>query len=206
MGVRVAIERGSGATMRSPVNWSLLGLVIQRPSYGYELVQRFERTYGDSLELSSPSQVYTALDSLERRGWIEEMAPEESGAVVRQPKPHYRATPDGMRSYRQWLIAQAHDERRRSRIFARQLAMLPAEDALMVIDRYEHACLDEASRTSVGSGGDLAGDRSVSLLARLELEDDRLSLEGRLAWIQYARLQFAGQALTASAKGKEDDE
>ena len=50
--------------MRSPINWALLGLVIQRPSYGYELVQRFERTYEDALELSSPSQVYTALDAL----------------------------------------------------------------------------------------------------------------------------------------------
>lgn len=206
MGVRVAIERGSGATMRSPVNWSLLGLVIQRPSYGYELVQRFERTYGDSLELSSPSQVYTALDSLERRGWIEEMAIEDAGAVVRQPKPHYRATADGMRSYQEWLIDRAHDERRRSRVFARQLAMLPAEDALTVIDRYERACLDEASRTSVGSGSQLAADRSASLLARLELEDDRLSLESRLAWIQYARLQFTGQALPASSKDEEDDE
>jgi hypothetical protein len=34
----------STATMRSPINWGLLGLLIQRPSYGYELVQRFERT------------------------------------------------------------------------------------------------------------------------------------------------------------------
>lgn len=40
--------------MRSPLNWALLGLVIQRPSYGYELVQRFERIYEDALEPPAP--------------------------------------------------------------------------------------------------------------------------------------------------------
>jgi DNA-binding PadR family transcriptional regulator len=29
--------------MRSLVNWALLGLVIERPSYAYELARRFER-------------------------------------------------------------------------------------------------------------------------------------------------------------------
>lgn len=208
MGVRVGVERGSGAVaMRSPVNWSLLGLVIQRPSYGYELVQRFERTYGDSLELSSPSQIYTALDALERKGWIEEMAPEPS-TVVRQPKPHYRVTAEGLRCYREWLIAQAHEERRRSRVFARQLAMLPPADALAVIERYEHACLADASGTTpVGGPGD---DGAAGLLTRLELEDDRLALEARLAWIHYARLQFAGvdrgveRNASVSAEGTQD--
>jgi DNA-binding PadR family transcriptional regulator len=194
MGLRLATEKG-GAAMRSPVNWSLLGLVIQRPSYGYELVQRFERTYGDSLELSSPSQIYTALDSLARRGWVEEIAAEEAGGVVRQPKPHYRATEDGRRRYQEWLIAQAHEERRRSRVFARQLAMLPAADALTVIDRYEHACLAEASNTGVHAGEEQAHDGSAGLLERLELEDERLTLEAKLAWVQYARLQFTGQSV-----------
>ena len=50
--------------MRSPVNWAVLGLTIERPSYGYEILQRFERNYGELLKLSSPSQIYKALDSL----------------------------------------------------------------------------------------------------------------------------------------------
>ena len=73
--------------MRSPLNWALLGLVIQRPSYGYELVQRFERTYEDALELSSPSQVYTALDALRRRSLIEELPAEEVPAWCASPSP-----------------------------------------------------------------------------------------------------------------------
>ena len=98
-GVGAANEK-SGAALRSPVSWALLGLVIQRPSYGYELVQRFERTYGHALELSSPSQIYTALDALERRGLIEKLPPGEAPEVVRQPKPHYRATARGVEQLR----------------------------------------------------------------------------------------------------------
>ena len=42
-------------SMQSPVNWALLGLVIERPSYAYELAQRFERTYdGRRSSLSQP--------------------------------------------------------------------------------------------------------------------------------------------------------
>ena len=128
--------------MRSPVSWALLGLVIQRPSYGYELVQRFERTYGDALELSSASQIYTALDALERRGLIEEMTGDEDDGS-RQPKPHYRATAEGVHDYREWLVGQVDEERRRSRLFARQLAMLACRRRARVIERYEQACLRE---------------------------------------------------------------
>ncbi len=49
--------------MRSPINWGVLGLLIERPGYGYDLFHRFERTYGELLELSSPSQIYKALNA-----------------------------------------------------------------------------------------------------------------------------------------------
>lgn len=185
----VALSRNNHLAMRSQVNWALLGLVIQRPSYGYELVQRFERIYDDALELSSVSQIYTALDTLERRGLIEEIAPGgELGLPTRQPKPHYRATEEGVRSYQQWLMAHVQDERRRSRLFARQLAMLGAADALAVLDHYERACLAEACATPVAA--DRSSDEAISLVARLEAEDARRVLDARLPWITYARTQF----------------
>lgn len=195
--------------MRSPVNWALLGLVIQRPSYGYELVQRFERTFGDALELSSPSQIYTALDTLARRSLIEMMPPEEAEAPhERQPKPHYRATAEGARGYEQWLICQLRQERRRSRMFAQQLAMLAPQAALRVLDRCEQAFLKEASATLPTGAGHrahttraaLAADRGEGnsehsdlpggLTARLLAEEERLAIGARLGWIDYARREL----------------
>jgi DNA-binding PadR family transcriptional regulator len=151
-------------------------------------VQRFERTFGEALELSSPSQIYTALDTLVRRLLIEIMPAEElDGAPGRQPKPHYRATAEGARDYEQWLISQLREERRRSRMFAQQLAMLAPRAALWVLDRCEQACLKEASRTTPTSA---TLDGSYGLTARLITEEDRLAVGTRLTWIEYARREL----------------
>lgn len=194
MGVGVAGE-GSATALRSPVSWALLGLVIERPSYGYELVQRFERTFGDALELSSPSQIYTALDTLARKAMIEELpADGATSGVVRQPKPHYRATAEGTRRYQEWLIAQVGEDRRRSRLFARQLAVLAPDAALTVIERYEEACLKAGCRTPVASPRDPSLDGSAGLAARLVGEEERLAVGARLAWIEFARREFGALA------------
>lgn len=182
------MEKGATA-MRSPLNWALLGLVIQRASYGYELVQRFERAYADTLELSSPSQIYTALDMLERKALVEELPAEEAEpGVVRQPKPHYRATAEGVRRYEEWLIAQAQEERRRSRMFTRQLVALAPPVALSLIQRYEQACLREASRTPTERDAPVTDMRGLA--NKLVYEDQRLAMGARLEWIEYARREL----------------
>ncbi len=192
-------KRGAAA-MRSPISWALLGLVIERPSYGYELLQRFERTYGDALELSSPSQIYVALNTLARNSLIEDLpANRAASIVVRQPKPHYRATAAGLDSYQEWLIAQMRGERRRSRLFARQLAGLEPRAALAVIERYEQACLREASRTPLAAEEEPAVAYG-GLAARLVCEEERLAAGARLSWIEYARRELATLAEGRAAR------
>lgn len=193
MGGREAIEKSASA-MRSPVNWALLGLVIQRPSYGYELVQRFERTFAHALELSSPSQIYTALDTLARRGLIEEVAGPPERDVVRQPKPHYRATEPGVAGYSDWLFSQLDDERRRYRLLAQQLVLLDAGTALGVIERCEQACLKEAGSISAAAARHEGAEEPSALVERLIGEEDRLRVGARLAWIQYARRELSALA------------
>lgn len=194
MGVGTAAEKGAHPAMRSPVNWALLGLVIQRPSYGYELVQRFERTFDGALELSSPSQIYTALDTLARRSLIETMPIEELGDTGgRQPKPHYRATAQGARDYEQWLLCQMRQERRRSRMLAQQLAMLAPSAALRVLERCEQAFLREASAAAPGGRRGRAPDEPDErggLTTRLIAEEERLAIGARLGWIEYARREL----------------
>jgi DNA-binding PadR family transcriptional regulator len=218
MGGVGAVNEKSGAALRSPVSWALLGLVIQRPSYGYELVQRFERTYGHVLELSSPSQIYTALDALERRELIEKLPPGEAPEISRQPKPHYRPTPLGVESHADWLIEQAHDERRRLHLFALQLAVLGPQGALAILERYEQACLQDASETALEPGGKPHGPQTGvlssgaipragnegqvgELAARLSREEQRLSVQARLAWIGYARRELSGLPRAGASQG-----
>jgi DNA-binding PadR family transcriptional regulator len=179
--------------MQSAVHWALLGLVIERPSYGYELAQRFEQAYAGMLQLSGVSYVYTALDSLQCRCLIEEIPGTRTG---RQPKPRYRATAEGVRSYQERLILQMREDLRRSRLFARQLAVLAQEPemALDVIERYGQECLAEASGMPLpASGGDCV-DAAAGLAARLVSEERRLAIESRLPWIDYARSEFKALA------------
>lgn len=175
-------------SMQSPVNWALLGLVIERPSYAYKLAQRFDATYEGALALSSTSHVYTALRSLLERGLIEEVPGSGTG---RQPKPCYRATGAGLAHYKEWLIGQLSEERRRQRLFTIELAALMSEPQLAraVIDGYEQECLREAGESKPGPH-DAPKDASSPLAERLASEEKRLALGARLTWVQYVRREL----------------
>jgi DNA-binding PadR family transcriptional regulator len=179
--------------MQSAVHWALLGLVIERPSYGYELAHRFEHAYAGMLRLSGVSYVYTALDTLQRRGMIEETPGTRSG---RQPRPRYRATPEGVDGYKEHLIAQIGEDFRRSRLFARQLAAFAhdPELALEIIERYGQACLQQAGDAPLPAVTDAGLDPVSGLASRLVCEDGRLTMEAKLPWVEYARSQFKALA------------
>jgi DNA-binding PadR family transcriptional regulator len=180
--------------MRSPVNWAVLGLMIERPSYGYEILQRFERNYGELLKLSSPSQIYTALDSLMDREMIEATSEPSPGVASRQPRLHYRATEEGVRCYQEHLEGQAEEDRRRSSLFARELAALAPEAALAVLDRYEQMCLAQATKGRPQDAEPAVPDASTTLADRLAAEEKRLAMEAKLPWIEYARGELRAMA------------
>jgi DNA-binding PadR family transcriptional regulator len=179
--------------MQSPVIWALLGLVIERPSYAYELAQRFDRTFEGALALSSTSRVYTALGTLQKRGLVEEVSGTRTG---RQPKPRYRATAQGAAGYRDWLVGQFADNRRRQRLFVLQLTALArdAETALELVARFERACVKEASRTPVSSRNGCSPDPATDLVTRLLSEENRLVVAATLAWVQYVRRELVALA------------
>lgn len=190
------ITHRAQAAMHSPVHWALLGLLIEAPSHGYELAQRFEQAYEGMLQLSGTSYVYRALDALERQSMIAEVPGVLSG---RQPRPRYRATELGLRAYQDRLVAQWREESRRSRLLARQLAGLARRPdmALEVIEHCEHVCLEESVSTPVVARS--GGDDVSGLAARLISEESRLATQAKLPWISYARQQF--RALSGGSRG-----
>jgi len=181
--------------MHSSINWALLGLIIERPSYAYELAQRFERTYEGVLSLSSVSHVYTALTTLRSRALVEEVPGTRKG---RQPKPSYRATEKGLGEYRDWLLSQLGEDRRRQRLFVLQLAALARnpEAALGIVGDYERACLEEATKTPITRESAAAVDAGGALAERLLAEEHRLSVGAKLAWVQYAQRQLKALSRT----------
>jgi DNA-binding PadR family transcriptional regulator len=187
------LKRERAVPMRSPVNWTVLGLVIERQSYGWELWKRFERLYGDVLAVGSESNIYAALNKLRENGFIEEV--EGSRSVVpgatRQPKPHYRATAEGFEAYEAWVIAQAREHSRRSLQFARQLGAFAQQPqtALAILGRYEQACLDDRE-ARIPTISEFPARVVPGLADRLASSYGRSIKTATLGWIAYARQEF----------------
>jgi DNA-binding PadR family transcriptional regulator len=199
-------ERDVQATaMHSSVNWALLGLVIERPSYAYELAQRFERVYAGVLSLSSVSHAYTALAALKSRSLIQELPGTGAGrqSKARAPGTRYRATPSGIEGYLQWLVAQVGEDRRHQQLLVVQLAALrrSPQTVLAVIDAYERACLSQANRLPIARERGASSDGTSELLARLIAEDNRLAVGAKLAWIEYARRELKALIGASSERG-----
>jgi DNA-binding PadR family transcriptional regulator len=191
MGEQVKREQ----SIRSSINWTVLGLVIQRPSYGWELWTRFERLYGDVLPVGGESNIYRALEALHGKRLIEELKEPRTAGTSRQPKPHYRATAEGMERYAEWVMAQVREHNRRALLFARQLGALAEEPetALAILDRYEQAWLDDKD-AKIPTASEFP-TRSVPELAdRLGSSNGRDVKAATLGWIEYARREFASLA------------
>lgn len=187
-----AARKAAVRPMKSPVHWALLGLVIDRSSYGLELAKRFERVYGEVLPVSGDSHVYYALDTLHARGMIEMVPGTEIG---RQPKPHYQATELGVRSYEDWLVAQIDAERQRQELWVRQLAVFvhDPDAALNVIDRFQSTYLKGAGQTRRAQEATTADSRT-GLIDGLVSEHRRLAVGSTLSWLRYAHDSFEALA------------
>jgi DNA-binding PadR family transcriptional regulator len=96
------------------IRFGVLGLLIERSGYGYELAQRLTALVGPTWQLHR-SAVYTALDQLEDLGLIETVTPITSSATAgpapwRRPgvrrgsdRVVYRATEQGVVEFEKWL-------------------------------------------------------------------------------------------------------
>jgi DNA-binding PadR family transcriptional regulator len=175
--------------MHSQVNWSLLGLVIKRPSYAYELAQRFERTYEGVLSLSSVSHIYAAITALQDRSLIERIPGTGTEA---QRKPIYKATEHGVEEYRRWLLGTLEEDRRRQQLFVLQLAALMGhpDAALGILRDYEQECEERKTKTHTREKTNETVEANGGLVARLLAEEQRLVLDAKLTWAQYAQQEL----------------
>jgi len=180
------VTRKTPAPMTSPVNWALLGLIIERESYAFELAQRFQAIYTDVISLSSTSHVYTALGALESRALVEQIA---SGRTGRQPKPNYRATALGVESYGEWLVGYVHEDRRRQAMFVLGLASLAGNTDWVaeILDRYERALIEHDGAGAVLALDGLPDGPGAALITRILPAENELSLAARQAWVRHAR-------------------
>jgi DNA-binding PadR family transcriptional regulator len=172
--------------MKSPVNWALLGLIIERESYAYDLARRFQSMYGHVMALSSTSHIYTALSALQDRSLVEQIP---GVRPLRQPKPSYRATTHGIQSYGEWLVGYVREDRRRQVLFVLGLSALAGNAPWVaeILDRYEqawHAHEDDPELFDLDGVPDGPG---AELVAGILSEENDLTIAAKLSWVRVVR-------------------
>jgi DNA-binding PadR family transcriptional regulator len=178
--------------MKAGTKYAVLGLLLERPSYGYEVLVRFRRAFDAGQWAISAQGLYASLDRLERDGLIEPIESQSAEVRRRQPKTPYRVTAHGARELRQFLESPMSSDPSRAEFLVRLqcAASKDAEALLRMLDGYEHACLDELGRLAGAGPGRSGAAQPGVLIERLALEDRRLSLQARLTWIDFARQQL----------------
>jgi DNA-binding PadR family transcriptional regulator len=180
--------------LQASVNWAVLGLVIEKPSYGYEIGQRFRTRFGEFLP-ASLSNIYTTLDRLVRLGLLEPTHTQAATVSGRQQKLHYRATSEGARAYRGWLTRRLRQVDQRTELLLRLLSVcLRGVRALdEVLGRYEAECVEEQLRREQSPRRHPTTDPELmpELLARMIDEERSSMLSAQLEWVRRMRAELS---------------
>ena len=154
---------------------AVLSLVIQRPSYAYEISHRGR--------LAS-SSTYVAIATLESAGLIEVS---HTAGTVRQPKIHYRATDAGERIHREWLAVDLHEDPQGAQLRRRLLALSDdLNTAADLLGLYEARALDALARLTPAVS-------HAPVRERMAAEWDRVRLTAQADFVKRARELLAAQ-------------
>jgi DNA-binding PadR family transcriptional regulator len=177
--------------IRSTVPWLVLGLLIEKPSYGYEVYRRFERRYDDLLPSRGTTRIYSALESLERARLIEPIDAPPASGTPRQPKVHYRATARGAAEWKRELVERIDEDTQRSAVLSSVLVAAAVDDTLLnaVLDRLERHLLDQPGLLEQPGEGE-----SVAFGVELVNEYQRVVRHAQFMFLEWARARVNARA------------
>jgi DNA-binding PadR family transcriptional regulator len=168
---------------------ALLGLLLQRPAYPYELADRLQARLGPTWAINS-GQLYQTINRMEEEGLSEHASsPEEA----REDRHVYAITEPGFEEFERWWSEDSVGGARLSRrpLLVKITLAGPErlKDALEQIDAYERNCAERlkefsGKREAVPEGGSTV--RADHVLLRLGLSADIFQLEGELRWARHA--------------------
>lgn len=172
---------------------AILGLVIERPGYGYQLAQRLEERFGSSA--FAPSGVYSALDQLSRDGLVRvaREAGEAGPGPARRAAPRmiYEATSEGIEHFEAWMLGSSPTPPLRDELHMK-IALCRPRNIPRLIDMVygqKLACaarlrdLERLAATQAAGHPD-EWSRRMRVLAT---ETEIASWRARIEWLQSAR-------------------
>jgi len=177
----------AGPTEAMSIRHVVLGLVIERPSYGYQLTQRLaDRCPGWEW---GGTGVYSALDTLERREHVRasgEMGTQTGRAVSRRM---YEATPKGQDFFRDWLLSPSRPAPVRQELDLK-IKFSGPEILPTLIDQtwgQERYCMEQLSELTNTQVLPSHPDTWPAAAALLQRNAAIKMLETRIEWLQEAR-------------------
>ena len=172
---------------------ALLGLLLDRPAYRYQLGDRLQERLGPAWKINS-GQLYQTIERLEADGLIERI---DSATDDQHERHVFAVTATGEEEFEHWFDGSMSRARLLRRPLLVKITLAGPErlkDTLHEIDDYERACAtclrDHLRlREAIPLGG--LRVRADHELLRLNLSADIMQLEAELGWARHARERTA---------------
>jgi DNA-binding PadR family transcriptional regulator len=168
---------------------AVLGLVIERPGYGYELARRLQERFGSSG--FAPTGVYSALDQLSSDELVRSAGSRGDAVNERAaPRTIYEATPKGVDRFEEWMLGGSSLAPVRDELYMKIALSRPHNlPRLIELARaQEQACLARLEDLKGGATRSRRPPRAWSEVAVLLVRDAEIrQLQARVEWLQKAR-------------------
>ncbi len=169
--------------------YAVLGLVIERPGYGYQLAQRLEERFGSSG--FAPSGVYSALDQLSREDFVRSAGEMGAGPARRAaPRTIYEATPGGVDHFEAWMLGSSPTPPLRDDLHMKIALCRPHNLAPLIDVVYgqELACLGRlADLKRIAEAEPVDLQEWPGLMRMLARDAEVAFWNARIEWLQNAR-------------------
>lgn len=168
---------------------AVLGLVIERPGYGYQLAQRLDERFGSSG--FAPSGVYSALDQLSRDELVRSAGELGPGPARRAaPRTIYEATEEGIDHFESWMLDPSPMPPLRDELHMKIALCRPRNVPRLIemIEGQELVCLGRLRDLRAGTPEATESSRDWSrLMSLLATEAEIAFWHARIEWLQSAR-------------------
>ncbi|HEY5261795.1 MAG TPA: PadR family transcriptional regulator [Solirubrobacteraceae bacterium] len=169
---------------------AVLGLVIERPGYGYDLARRLQERFGSSG--FAPTGVYSALDQLSSDALVRSAGSRSDGSNERAaPRMIYEATPKGMDHFEEWMLGGSSLAPVRDELYMK-IALSKPHNLLRLIElarAQEEECLARLERLKLPPTRSRGAPKAWSEVAVLLVRDAEIKqLQARVEWLQRARM------------------
>jgi DNA-binding PadR family transcriptional regulator len=167
---------------------AVLGLVIERPGYGYQLAQRLDERFGSSS--FAPSGVYSALDQLSRDELVRSAGEMGAGRARRAaPRTIYEATEEGVEHFETWMLDPTPAPPLRDELHMKIALCRPGNVPRLIdaVAGQELVCLGRLQDLKRLSEQDASSRDWSRLMGTLAAEAEVAFWNSRIEWLQNAR-------------------